>query len=513
MQMKSSRREFSTIFANFRSNLVLWLGAAVLAAILALMGAEVVVSHQDSKDRITTNFAARGESSADFIATFITQQAQREQASAKRFLSGHRGLSAEFARTVVRFGSHAAVLLDKGGRLIAVAPDDPSIIGQRIAPKYPHLRAAERGRVAVSGVVNSAAEGEPVIGIAVPYATPSGRRVFSVAYQVSGTVLASFINHTSLLKGHKVLLVDSSGNVVATSSRSGAPTLAKSFPALAGAVAKAPQGSVTVAGRASTYLVRRVPGTPWRLIVAVPDGELFASIGGATEWLPWVTLALIALLGAIALALLARSRAEHARARKLGAQLALAARTDPLTGLPNRRALDEQVGRTLAYARRHGLHLSALMIDLDNFKQINDNYGHAAGDRALCALASSMQAVLRESDVFGRWGGDEFLAILTGPPEEMIVVAERVRMKIAGLDTSDTGVPHRLTISIGCASGDDLAMGDLIGAADSALLAAKGTGRDRIVLMPRLEGSSGPDDRRGRSVAEAPTPRIDGHLP
>ncbi|MBA3866525.1 MAG: diguanylate cyclase [Solirubrobacterales bacterium] len=360
-------------FGNFRSNLVLWLGIVVLAAILALMGVEVVVSQQDSKDQITTNFAARGEASAEFISTFISQQAQKEGASAKRFLSGRRGLSAEFARTVVRFGSGAAVLLDGDGRLLAVAPNDPSIIGQRIAPKYPHLRAAERGHVAVSGVVSSAAKGEPVIGIAIPYATPRGRRVFSVAYQASGTVLASFINHTSVLKGHKVLLVDSSGNVIADSSRSGAATLAKSSPALAEAVAKAPQGSVTIGSKASTYLARAVPGTPWRLIVAVPDDELFASIGGATEWLPWVTLVLIALLGASALVLLARSRAAHARARELTTQLALAARTDPLTSLPNRRALDEQVIRALAYARRHGIQLSALMIDLDNFKQINDS--------------------------------------------------------------------------------------------------------------------------------------------
>ncbi|MBA3866526.1 MAG: diguanylate cyclase [Solirubrobacterales bacterium] len=99
-----------------------------------------------------------------------------------------------------------------------------------------------------------------------------------------------------------------------------------------------------------------------------------------------------------------------------------------------------------------------------------------------------MRAVFRESDVFGRWGGDEFLAILTGPPEEVIVAAGRLRVEVAGMDISDLGVPHRLSISVGCASGDDLAEADLISAADSALLAAKRAGRDRIVTMSEIGG-------------------------
>src|SRR5581483_11228789 len=126
-----------------------------------------------------------GQSSAAFISTFLLQQAARERQDASAMLAGPRVAEARFRLVVDAFGSGAAVLLDGGGRLLDVIPADPALRGRPIAARYAHLRAAERGRVAVSGVVASAARGRPVIAIAVPFATPRGRRVFSAAYPVA----------------------------------------------------------------------------------------------------------------------------------------------------------------------------------------------------------------------------------------------------------------------------------------------------------------------------------------
>ena len=155
-----------------------------------------------------------------------------------------------------------------------------------------------------------------------------------------------------------------------------------------------------------------MPGTPWRLIIAVPDSRLFASISGWTPLISWLVFALVTVLGALLVALFARSLADRARLTALSATMRRTAQTDSLTGLYNRRALTEHLTRAAAHARRHDEPLSVLMIDLDRFKQTNDTFGHEAGDQVLCTIADCMRDVLRGDDVYGRWGGDEFLVAL-----------------------------------------------------------------------------------------------------
>ncbi len=123
------------------------------------------------------------------------------------------------------------------------------------------------------------------------------------------------------------------------------------------------------------------------------------------------------------------------------AELARQARTDPLTGLANRRAWNEQLGRELARARRSGRPVSVAMLDIDDFKGFNDSRGHQAGDRLLVAAAAAWQGQLREGDVLCRWGGDEFAALLPdcseGPAHEIIA---RVRSTTPGSRSCAAGV-------------------------------------------------------------------------
>lgn len=155
--------------------------------------------------------------------------------------------------------------------------------------------------------------------------------------------------------------------------------------------------------------------------------------------------------------------------------------TDGLTGLFNRRFLDETLHKELARAKRYRRPLSILMLDVDHFKKFNDRHGHDMGDRVLKAVAAAMQTTLRQQDFACRYGGEEFIGIL--PDTQRIGAfdaAERVRMAIAGLLVDGLSV----TASLGCASFPDLAVESaeaLVEQADAALYEAKHLGRNRCV--------------------------------
>ncbi len=189
-------------------------------------------------------------------------------------------------------------------------------------------------------------------------------------------------------------------------------TLGAADPWLATAARHSSGGAVYGASTPSTFTAAHVPGTSWRMVIAIPDSRLFASIDGWTRYVPWLIFALVTLLGALILVLCAHLLADRARLRALSGVMERTAQTDSLTDLYNRRALTEQLTRAAARARRHEEPLSVLMIDLDRFKQTNDSFGHEAGDQVLCTIADCMREVLRADDVYGRWGGDEFLVVL-----------------------------------------------------------------------------------------------------
>lgn len=157
------------------------------------------------------------------------------------------------------------------------------------------------------------------------------------------------------------------------------------------------------------------------------------------------------------------------------------ARTDPLTGLLNRRALTELAARAMAQAKRRGQPLSVVLVDIDHFKQINDVHGHAAGDSALVAVARLLQTQLRAGDTCARLGGEEFLILLpdTGAPQA-IRVAEKLRARLP--DLSVAGVSNApLSASFGVCSSEGLDdFEQVLQGADRALYRAKAGGRDRV---------------------------------
>jgi diguanylate cyclase (GGDEF)-like protein len=157
---------------------------------------------------------------------------------------------------------------------------------------------------------------------------------------------------------------------------------------------------------------------------------------------------------------------------------------DPLTTLWNRRGMVDVLGMELSRADREGSSLAVLVIDIDHFKQVNDVHGHAVGDEVLRETARRLQRGLRTTEVVGRWGGDEFIAVLRPCTlETALRVAERSRVQVESLPILTRSGPIRLTVTVGavvCPAGGTANPDRLIESADQALYRAKRAGRNRV---------------------------------
>lgn len=169
------------------------------------------------------------------------------------------------------------------------------------------------------------------------------------------------------------------------------------------------------------------------------------------------------------------------QARQQMEQLAL---HDGLTGLLNRRTIEEYAEAEFDQASRKKRPLSVVLLDVDHFKSVNDKYGHKFGDHTLRRVAQLLTGDLRKYDRVGRWGGEEFILILPETQlQDAIMVAERLRSRIAEMKLSlENGKQFSVQISLGvaCATGEFPSLQKLIDAADQAMYGAKQTGRNRV---------------------------------
>jgi diguanylate cyclase (GGDEF)-like protein len=232
-----------------------------------------------------------------------------------------------------------------------------------------------------------------------------------------------------------------------------------------------------IAGTAAVFYVVRGR-------IGVPDSSAFELI---LVWLYFsLILARCLLLSVAANAM--RARLADSR-RKLAAsleQVQQLASHDELTGTINRRSLMAAMERERMRAERSGAVFSLAMIDLDHFKRVNDTYGHAAGDEVLRAFAATVRATMRATDVFGRYGGEEFVLILVGDaPASALKAMERIRVAVAAKDWSAIAPDLPVTLSAGIAShckGETIEQ--MLHRADLALYLAKDAGRNSIIANP-----------------------------
>lgn len=283
----------------------------------------------------------------------------------------------------------------------------------------------------------------------------------------------------------------------------------------------------------AAHLVLRTAAEPEILaLISGPTGLLLVAAAGLTRWLVnlWLVVGVISLsaptttwrqrfgsstdtligLGALALGAATAVLAASApwivpvllvpvmgmhRGFLVG-QFARAARTDGKTGLPTAAHWRDHATREVARARRRGgayPGLGVLMVDLDQFKAVNDHFGHLVGDAALREVADALRAEVRGYDAVGRFGGEEFVVLLAEvSPAEVGQAAERIRRRIGACEIRVPDGPVRhLTASIGAATlpADAVDLDDLLVAADTALLAAKRSGRDRVEFAARVRSA------------------------
>jgi len=206
--------------------------------------------------------------------------------------------------------------------------------------------------------------------------------------------------------------------------------------------------------------------------------ELNASEVRQREQKRWSLIALGT--GAVVITLLTVQVISSRRHRR---QLAKLANHDSLTGLPNRRRTYELGVAAMAKAASSQSPLTVAVIDLDHFKSINDRCGHAAGDKVLQQFAQVCRQAVRDYDIFGRWGGEEFLLVMPGAPLDIALIAlERLRSLAAAIELPSTGAGLRVALSAGLASfdADVTTLDELIARADAALYKAKHEGRDLV---------------------------------
>ncbi|MBU0499493.1 MAG: diguanylate cyclase [Gammaproteobacteria bacterium] len=228
-------------------------------------------------------------------------------------------------------------------------------------------------------------------------------------------------------------------------------------------------------------------GTSRALIsLRVPLDPLLASANGIFWWISIAfLLALSGLYGLIHFFIRRLDRSQYALVKANDELLHLSS-VDYLTNICNRRCFTDGLDQMINHADRYGNPLSIMIIDLDHFKRVNDQYGHNAGDEVLKAFARLIGTQIRASDLFARWGGEEFIIAMPNQDQEKgMRAAEKLRHTVKE-NTFPEGI--RISISIGVAIyGKGLSRDELINQADSALYSAKENGRDRVMAFGQRE--------------------------
>jgi diguanylate cyclase (GGDEF)-like protein len=211
-----------------------------------------------------------------------------------------------------------------------------------------------------------------------------------------------------------------------------------------------------------------------RAYVGVVHGGLTVFTPNAVQTLTYLTGYLLMIVNGFGFLLLCKEKDDR--------KMAELATIDSLTGLVNRRAFFEHTERARQLSKRLRQPIALMMLDIDHFKRLNDRFGHAGGDQALCVFAATARAVLREHDIMGRLGGEEFALVLPGTDlEGALQAAERLRLAVEGAMLHNGGQAYSMTVSSGVVLIDPLEhINAALARADHALYAAKSAGRNRV---------------------------------
>jgi diguanylate cyclase (GGDEF)-like protein len=445
--------------------------ASVLVALALVIGTGLYLVHaqESSRRKLRLDFAARAALAAKLTAGVFQVNTPANVAYAVRTYGGAESTIQAAADADWKTDPGERVIVYGGdGRVLGLAPR--SIAGEASSARNePEVLRALAGRLAFSNVLPDRAGS--IVMMAVPYPTPSGPRVWETSIRLSqlASLTTGYLTSSLGIGKGKAFLIDGNGIVIAASA-SATPGTALRDTALLDAVGNAANGAIA----GEDYVSAPVAGTTWRILFVAPTDVLLAAVTSA-RWLAWQ------LFGAFALAILG-ILALAGRAISSSDRLAHERLHDGLTGLPNRALFLTRAEQALIGIRdRSGL-LAALFIDLDRFKSINDEYGHAIGDAILKAVAQRLTESVRCGDIVCRYGGDEFLILCTRLADEQqgLELVQRIQRSVTAPYTIG-----QVELSVGCSIGIAYHVSDappldalsLIGYADLAMYEAKRRGR------------------------------------
>ncbi len=450
-------------------------------------------SQANSRKGMAARLQTRTQLAANFVSIYAGDLISRQRAQAFSWFAAAEVIQDTLDRDARALGLQAAVVLDAHGRVLRTATARAPSLDQLLVRRFAALSDPATGPEA-SGVALTDTGGSPVLSFGVAYQSRSGRRVFTGAYEMSDTVLPTVLGQLLSNAGSRAYLVDANGGLLSSAVwRAPQPsTPAQADPRLWAADQRAPEGSYESPAGEQHYVTAMVPGTSWRIVVRDPEAQLFTFLDGTDRWLAWLAIAGLAVAGLAIIVLFTRLQGRPEQLTRLNTELARLALVDPLTGVRNRRAIDDYLHDALSAARRHDLALSVLVLDIDHFKTVNDTLGHRSGDAVLAHTARVLDGALRAEDAIGRWGGEEFLIVLTSTDEEGALRAtERVREALAA-DQPAQARAHGLvvTVTIGVAEWCHEDMDELVTRADSALYFGKAAGRDNVQVSSPPSGTA-----------------------
>ncbi len=442
----------------------------VWLALMVAGGWLLASSQAGSRHAMADRLEARTKYAAMFISIYVRDALTRERSAAQSWLSTRRVDSATLARSASALGLSGAVLLDGRGHEVATLSRAEQPIQALLLRRYGGPAAAAGGAPWQSSLVELART--PMITFAVRYSTSSGLRVFAGAYAVSDTVLPTALDHIVSTQNWRGYLIDPTGGRLAA-------------------------GLPGPAHGADLTFSAAVPGTQWRVVIKDPPGELYSFLNGPGRWVGWLALTGLAIAGLAIILLIAGLTRQRKQLIVQRGELARLAAVDPLTGLRNRRAIEEYLHDALSAARRHKLPLSLLVLDIDHFKTFNDRLGHRSGDAVLAHTARVLDGALRAEDAIGRWGGEEFMAVLPGTDQDGALRAtERIRAALAADQPAEAGAHGlRVTVTIGVAEWQQEDANELVSRADRALYGGKAAGRDTARVSTVMAAVTGAPKR------------------
>jgi diguanylate cyclase (GGDEF)-like protein len=464
-------------------------------AVMAGAGWLLSSSQATSRTEVAGRMQTRTEFAAGFVSIYARGVVNRAQAQARSWFSAKRVDPGMVTRTASGLQLRGAALLDARGKVIGVVHAQSPELTRALLSRYADVGASGGwARAGASSVAVSMIEGTPVLSFAASFESAAGVRVFAGAYDVADTMLSLVLEHLISSPGWRAYVVVGGGTLLAAvhSPHANAGSLGQADPALWAADKAAPTGSYSTPQGRQDYFTADIPGTTWRIVVTDRDSELYGFLDGTGRWLAWFALAGLTVAGLAIITLIAGLQRGRRRLTAMNAELTRLARIDALTGLRNRRAIEEILHDALSSARRHELGVSILLLDIDHFKNFNDTLGHRAGDAVLAHAAAVLAGALRAEDSIGRWGGEEFLIVLPGTDEQGALRAtERLRTALAADQPEEArSCGLAVTVTIGVAEWRRDEMDELVTRADSALYLGKAAGRDTVQVSSPLSGAT-----------------------